>query len=115
MLKYIKGDVFSTDHWHDMFRLLGMPHGTTLEKLTFADLLQNSSSMMNASVALKDLYSRAQGEVSIREAFKELEMWGASSEFVLTDYEDSQGKKLMIIKEWKEIINQVNELCGIKT
>ena len=110
LLKYVRGEVFSADHWHELFRMLGMPRGTTLDKLTFADIIQNSSSILSSSVALKELYSRAQGEVSIREALKELELWGASTEFSLTDYEDSQGKKLMIIKEWKEIVNQVSVL-----
>ncbi len=88
--------------------MLNMPKGTTLEKLQFSDILQSANDIIRSSDSLKELYSRAQGEVSIREALRELELWGASTEFTLTDYEDSQGKKLMVIKEWKEIINQVN-------
>ena len=90
--------------------MIGLPHSLTLEKLTFGDLLREGSSIVQASGDLKELCMRAQGEVSIREAFRELEMWGASAEFSLTDYEDSQGIKLNIIKEWKEIINQVSKL-----
>lgn len=95
-----------------MFRLLGLPHGTTLEKLTFGDLLRQGPSIAQSSGDLKELCSRAQGEVSIREAFRELEMWGASAEFSMTDYEDSHGTRLNIIKEWKEIINQVSK-CSV--
>lgn len=58
---------------------------------------------------LKELYSRAQGEVSIREALRELEMWGAAATFTLTGYSDSTGKELTIIKDWKELVNQVRE------
>ena len=90
--------------------MLGMPRGTTLENLTFNDILENSSAIVASSTALKELYSRAQGEVSIREALRELELWGASTEFTLTDYEDSQERKMVIIKEWKEVVNQVWEL-----
>ena len=32
---------------------------------------------------------RAQGEVTIREALRELDLWGAGAVFALTDYEDS--------------------------
>ena len=85
-----------------------MPKGTTLENLQFSDILQSAGAIINSSNSLKELYSRAQGEVSIREALRELELWGAATEFTLADYEDSQGKKLMVIKEWKDIINQVN-------
>lgn len=58
---------------------------------------------------LKELYSRAQGEVSIREALKELELWGASTTFSLTGYQDSAEKQLSIIKDWKDLVNQVGD------
>ena len=57
------------------------------------------------------LSSRAQGEVSIREALRELEMWGAGSTFSLTPYTDSAAKEINIIRDWKELVNQV--LYGI--
>ncbi len=58
---------------------------------------------------LKALVSRAQGEVSIREALRELEMWGASTNFSLTPYQDSSGRELSIIRDWKELVNQVGD------
>ncbi len=59
------------------------------------------------SDGLKELYSRAQGEVSIREALRELELWGAAATFNLTAYSDSARKELTIIKDWKELVNEV--------
>lgn len=50
---------------------------------------------------------RAQGEVIIRDALRELDMWGAGSVFQLTEYEDSHKAKVMLIKEWKELVTQV--------
>ena len=38
-MKYVKGEVLSADHWHELFRMLSMPRGTTLEQLTFGDIL----------------------------------------------------------------------------
>ena len=52
--------------------------------------------------------SRAQGEVSIREALRELEMWGAGCAFSLTPYTDSTEKEMNIIRDWKELVNQVS-------
>ena len=92
--------------------MLGMPRGTTLENLTFRDILENSTAIVASSAALKELYSRAQGEVSIREALRELDLWGAGTEFTLTEYEDSQEKKVAIIKEWKDVVNQVLVYCN---
>jgi len=51
---------------------------------------------------------RAQGEVIIRDALRELDMWGAGAVFQLTEYEDSHKTKVMLIKEWKELVTQVS-------
>ena len=49
--------------------------------------------------------------MSIREALRELELWGAGTSFSLTGYSDSASKELMIIKDWKELVNQVGVAC----
>ncbi len=54
--------------------------------------------------------ARAQGEVTIREAIRELELWGASATFSLADYQDSSDKTIHVIKDWKEVVNQVRFL-----
>lgn len=107
VLKYVKGEVFSPDHWHELFRMLKMPRGTTLERLTFGDILQSADNILSNTAGLKELYSRAQGEVSIREALRELELWGAATEFSLAEYQDSANRDVKVIKDWKELINQV--------
>lgn len=63
--------------------------------------------MCNICYPLKELNSRAQGEVSIREALRELELWGAGAVFSSTSYVDSHNKELSIIKDWKDLVNQV--------
>ena len=71
-----------------------------------------NSTTVNAD-NLKELYSRAQGEVSIREALRELDLWGAGANFSLTGYMDSAAKELSIIKDWKELVNQVSAYPGL--
>ncbi|KAF1521633.1 Cytoplasmic dynein 2 heavy chain 1, partial [Eudyptes sclateri] len=109
LLKYIRGEHLSADHWLDLFRLLGLPRGTTLEGLLFGDLLKVADAIIEKATELKDLNCRAQGEVTIREALRELELWGVGAVFTLTDYEDSQGKTIRLIKDWKDIVNQVGD------
>ena len=46
--------------------------------------------------------------MSIREALRELEMWGAGCTFSFTAYSDSAEKEMNIIRDWKELINQVH-------
>ena len=38
----MRGDPLSADHWLELFRLLKMPKGTTLEKLTFGSILDSA-------------------------------------------------------------------------
>ncbi|NXK72907.1 DYHC2 protein, partial [Amazona guildingii] len=109
LLKYVRGEHLSPDHWLDLFRLLGLPRGTTLEGLLFGDLLKVTDAIIEKAMELKDLNCRAQGEVTIREALRELELWGAGAVFTVTDYEDSQGKTIRLIKDWKDIVNQVGD------
>ena len=49
--------------------------------------------------------------MSIREALRELELWGVGANFSLTGYQDSATKELSIIKDWKELVNQVRRTC----
>ncbi|KAF0030538.1 hypothetical protein F2P81_017269 [Scophthalmus maximus] len=109
VLKYVRGEHLSQDHWLDMFRLLGLPRGTTLERLTFNDLLSVTNTIIEKAVELKDLNSRAQAEVTIREALRELDLWGAAATFNLTEYTESSGRTLTLIKDWKDIVNQVGD------
>ncbi|XP_058489723.1 dynein cytoplasmic 2 heavy chain 1 isoform X2 [Solea solea] len=109
VLKYVRGEHLSQDHWLDMFRLLGLPRGTTLERLTFNDLLSVAKTIIEKAMELKDLNSRAQAEVTIREALRELDLWGAAATFSLTEYTNSSGHSLTLIKDWKDIVNQVGD------
>ncbi|KAK6296185.1 hypothetical protein J4Q44_G00338980 [Coregonus suidteri] len=109
VLKYVRGEHLSQDHWLDLFRLLGLPKGTTLERLTFWDLLSVADTITDRALELKDLNSRAQAEVTIREALRELDLWGAGAAFTLTEYTDSAGHTLTLIKDWKDVVNQVGD------
>uniref|UniRef100_A0ABM5FWF4 Cytoplasmic dynein 2 heavy chain 1 n=2 Tax=Agamidae TaxID=81953 RepID=A0ABM5FWF4_9SAUR len=109
VLKYVRGEHLSPDHWLDLFRILRFPRGTSLENLVFGDLLKVADIIVEKAAELKDLNSRAHGEVTIREALRELELWGIGAVFTLTDYEDSQNRMIKLIKDWKDIVNQVGD------
>ncbi|KAI5098641.1 cytoplasmic dynein 2 heavy chain 1, partial [Silurus meridionalis] len=109
VLKYVKGDHLSQDHWLDLFRLLGLPRGTMLEKLLFKDLLSVSQTIIDKVLELKDLNSRAHAEVSIREALREVELWAAGASFSLTEHTNSTGAHVSLIREWRDVMNQVGD------
>ncbi|CAF1577664.1 unnamed protein product, partial [Adineta steineri] len=109
LLKWVRGEALSPDHWLELFRILKMPRGTMLEKLTFGDILKARPEIASNAEQLKDLNVRAQSEHTIREALKELENWGASAQFSLTDYVDTKQQKIQIIKDWKDLFTQIGD------
>ena len=52
--------MLSADHWLEMFRLLQLPKGTTIEKLKFGDLLLVGHNITANVDQLKALNARAQ-------------------------------------------------------
>ena len=63
--------------------------------------------VLASEAALKELYSRAQGEVSIREALRELDKWGEVATFAFADYTVCKGWGLLGVPcvgcTWKDI------------
>ena len=108
-LKYLRGDSWMSEHWGDLFRILSFPKGINLSDLTFGAFMDARSAIVENSTAIVDLNARANGEISIREAMQELDIWGASAMFALTDYQDAKGAKVKLIKEWKETLTQVGD------
>ena len=66
LLKYVKGEVLSPEHWHEMFHMLGFPRGTTLEKLSFGDILTHVDDIVSNADRLKELYRSEYGIWSFR-------------------------------------------------
>ena len=65
--------------------------------------------MVAKSSDIKDLGARAQGEVSLREAIQELRAWCDQTEFALTEYVGANNRTVPLIKDWKELMNQVSD------
>ena len=53
VLKWVRGEPLSQDHWMELFRLLKMPKGTTLEKLNFGHILAASDHIIANADTLK--------------------------------------------------------------
>lgn len=50
----------------------------------------------------------------IRQALGELDIWEVEAKFVLTEHKDSQGLSVMLIKDFKDILNKVQTERRIK-
>lgn len=53
----MRGEPLSQDHWSDLFRMLGIPKGMTLERLTFSDILAVADAIVAHATELKVSYS----------------------------------------------------------
>ncbi|KAI8844037.1 dynein heavy chain and region D6 of dynein motor-domain-containing protein [Chytriomyces cf. hyalinus JEL632] len=107
--KFLRGDSWMTEHWGDLFRIISIPKGVSLSELTVGHIIKAKAQILSKIAEIKDLNGRANGEVAIREALQELEMWGAGAVFALSDFQDAKGNNLKIIKDWKETMAQVGD------
>ncbi|CAD5120552.1 DgyrCDS9119 [Dimorphilus gyrociliatus] len=108
-LKWVRGEPLTPEHWAEFFSIVSMPKAMTIEKLTFGDIISATAVIIEKADKLKELNLRAQGEISIRDALKELDIWGASAHFALSDYEDTLKRKISLIKDWKDLLSLVGD------
>ena len=108
VLKYVRGEIFSDQHWTEMYQILGMPK-KTVDKLVFDDFLQVKDRLPAKEDELKELNNRAVGEVVIRQALSELDVWEVEAKFTFTDHVASTGENVPLIKDWKDVLNKVGD------
>lgn len=85
-LKFARGEPFKDEHWSAMFKKLGLPKAVRPDNLLVGHFLDALEAVAANLGYLKDLTSRAQGEVTIREALHELQGWSETSEFKLLEH-----------------------------
>ena len=66
-MRYLRGDNFlENDHWPNLFTMLGLSEDVRdLQKLTVGHFLDRRDQVVHCREAIKELYARAQGEVSL--------------------------------------------------
>lgn len=123
-LKYLRGDDWLPEHWGEVFRiaqikpfppevngngLVGKVVPLTPANLTLGHLVAASAALSTCVLALKELNARVQGELSIRQALQELDIWGTGAVFHLIPYGNDSGATLHLIKDWSELLSQVGD------
>lgn len=107
-LKYLTGEAFEKEHWKALFNIIDLPKSTSIEKLTFGQILSCSSKIQAKQAEIKELAARAQGEISLREAIQELKVWCETTDFQLTEYK-ANDRSTPLIKEWKDMMTKVSD------
>ncbi|CBY08725.1 unnamed protein product [Oikopleura dioica] len=110
-LALCRGDSFSTDHWLELFRTIGVERGTSVDKLKLSSLLDKSKELNDSSIQekLKRINERAHVEISIRESLAEVELWAGGTEFSFLEARDSTGKQVHLIKDWSDLLGELGD------
>ena len=55
------------------------------------------------------LFTFAAGEVVIRQALGELDVWEIDAKFSFIEHQASTGEQVPLIKDWKDVLNKVGD------
>lgn len=108
MLKYLRGEDFTDKHWMEVFSLINIPP-KPLDIVVVKDFLKASEMLVENAPKLQSLCKRAASEIVVRQALAELDQWDVQAKFMFTSHVDSNGKEVMLIKDFKEILNKIGD------
>ena len=108
VMKFVRGDIFSDHHWTEMYGMLGIP-SKRIDHLVFGDFLKVKDRILAKETELQELNNRASGEVVIREALNELDVWEVEAKFLFAEHQATNGDKIPLIKEWRDVLNKVGD------
>eukprot|EP00667_Euglena_gracilis_P000034 EG_transcript_34 len=111
LLKYLRGDGFTLDHWLQLFHLCGIDSSVSPDSLTLAHFLDRCRVVVDKADDLKALYLRAQGEIQIREALQEIETWATDAEFKF--FKKEGARSVTLISDWKDIMTSVSDMQSL--
>ena len=107
ILKLCRGECFARSHWQEFISILELE--VSHENLTLSQLVSKRDVLKNNRDFLKEINAKAVGETSVRETFNELDDFAASAKFTLFDHVMSNGTRIKLIKDWRNILNRIAE------
>ncbi|CBZ37876.1 dynein heavy chain, putative [Leishmania donovani] len=106
LLKYVRGEGFTSAHWTELFQLLKL-RSLTQDTVKFGQILDRYEDILKNEGPIKKLHSRAQGEAQIREALDDVRAWGTGARFALTPHQDRAG--VVLITDWKDTMSALSD------
>ena len=97
VFRYLQGENFEREHWKSLFNTLQFDNSVTKENLKFSHFLDKAALLVKKQKFIKDLYTRAQAEVVIRNAISEIQSFLDNTCFSLSFYKN-KNKELLINK-----------------
>ncbi|KAL1506398.1 hypothetical protein ABEB36_005769 [Hypothenemus hampei] len=108
ILKYVKGEDFSEKHWSDLFNILDMTP-KQIDQILLKDFLDVHQNLLHKVKELQTLSRNAASQIVIRQALKDIDQWEVQAKFVLNNHTDSQGKQVLLIKDFKDVLNSIGD------
>ncbi|XP_052751641.1 cytoplasmic dynein 2 heavy chain 1 isoform X2 [Galleria mellonella] len=108
LLKYLRGNDFTEQHWREVYGLLDMEYKKP-DTLLVRDLLNVASNIKKQIKALQKISTSASSEAAIRSALNEMELWYAGAKLAIIYYTDKAKRSTPIVKDFKEILTKVEE------
>ncbi|KAL0231358.1 hypothetical protein GEMRC1_010762 [Eukaryota sp. GEM-RC1] len=102
LLKIIRGDVFSEDHWHKVFNVLRINCKVPSE-LLFGQLLDKLDDISKNAKIIQDIQAQALGETTIKEVLREIDTFFNNFSFDLSTQLAADGKEISVIKDWTSV------------
>lgn len=109
ILRKVTGELFEKEHWKLLFAKLKFPNTVDLSNLTLGNFLRNAQMLIKMQREINHLAARAQGEVTIREAVQELQVWAEEASFTLTTHTTADNRATHLIKGWKDLFTVVSD------
>lgn len=107
-LKFFRGEPFRDEHWNVVFRKLMLPRDVRLDNLQVRHFLDSMQAVSANLEFAKELTSRAQGEVTLRDAIQELKAWSETAELNLMERNEG-GRVTPLIKDWKDLLTEIGD------
>ena len=111
VLQYCHGESFMDDHWMELIQgQMKLPKDVKVLNLTFGHFTASVDVLLQKDVEnnLKDLQSRARGEVTIRSDLHEISSWIQKANLSFSDYELFH-VKTALIKNCNEILTDIEK------
>ena len=109
ILNILTGDSYTREHWSELFIIIGIPCHFTFENITLRDFLCVFPDILMRKQNIIDLNLRAVGEVTIRDALSEIELWSYTVSLTMVPYLISNNEEVFIIQDWKQIVTQLSD------
>ncbi|KAK2946340.1 putative Cytoplasmic dynein 2 heavy chain 1 [Blattamonas nauphoetae] len=111
ILRLIRGEEFTEEHWTSLFTLIGVKK-TPVTELTFGHLIDRGNDIKQKAGQIRALQRRAQGEVDIRKGMDEIKGWGMTTQFTVGDHTCTAGgeeRKTPLVEDWADILSGLDD------